>query len=47
MIIKNQPVKIKEHPPYLGDMEGKVLLNSIARATLDPETGEYSFQGAR
>jgi len=38
-------VKIKEHPPYLGDMEGKVLLNSMARATLDPKTGEYSFKG--
>ncbi|KAG6813968.1 hypothetical protein H0H92_005223, partial [Tricholoma furcatifolium] len=43
MMIKNSLVKIKEHPPYLGDMEGKVLLNSLARATLDPKTGEYSF----
>ncbi|KAF8071859.1 fatty acid synthase [Lyophyllum atratum] len=45
MMIKNSLVKIKEHPPYLGDMEGKVLLNSLARATLDPKTGEYSFKG--
>jgi fatty acid synthase subunit alpha len=45
MMIKNQLVKIKEHPPYLGDMEGKVLLNSMARATLDTKTGEYSFRG--
>ncbi|KAF9485144.1 fatty acid synthetase alpha subunit [Pholiota conissans] len=45
MMIKNSLVKIKEHPPYLGDMEGKVLLNSMARATLDPKTGEYSFRG--
>ncbi|KAG6910835.1 hypothetical protein DXG01_007150 [Tephrocybe rancida] len=45
MMIKNTLVKIKEHPPYLGDMEGKVLLNSLARATLDPKTGEYSFKG--
>jgi len=45
MTIKNQLVKIKEHPPYLGDMECKVLLNSMARATLDPKTGEYSFPG--
>ena len=37
--------KIKEHPPYVGDMEGKVLLNSMARATFDPRTSEYSFQG--
>lgn len=45
MMIKNSLVKIKEHPPYQGDMEGKVLLNSMARASFDPKTGEYSFQG--
>jgi len=45
MMIKNSLVKVKEHPPYLGDMEGKVLLNSMARATFDPKTGEYSFKG--
>jgi fatty acid synthase subunit beta len=45
MMIKNSLVKIKEHPPYVGDMEGKVLLNSMARATFDPKTGEYSFKG--
>jgi hypothetical protein len=45
MMIKNQLVKIKEHSPYLGDMEGKVLLNSMAHATLDTKTGEYSFRG--
>lgn len=45
MMIKNSLVKIKEHPPYIGDMEGKVLLNSMARATYDPKTGEYSFKG--
>jgi len=45
MMIKNSLVKIKEHPPYIGDMEGKVLLNSMARATFDPKTGEYSFKG--
>ena len=44
-MIKKSLVKIKEHPPYIGDMEGKVLLNSMARATFDPRTGEYSFQG--
>ena len=44
-MIKKTLVKIKEHPPYVGDMEGKVLLNSMARATFDPQTGEYSFQG--
>jgi fatty acid synthase subunit alpha len=45
MMIKKSLVKIKEHPPYVGDLEGKVLLNSMARATFDPRTGEYSFQG--
>jgi fatty acid synthase subunit alpha, fungi type len=45
MMTKNTLVKVKEHPPYLGDMEGKVLLNSMARATFDPKTGEYSFKG--
>ena len=44
-MIKNSLVKIKEHPPYVGEMEGKVLLNSMARATFDPRTGEYSFRG--
>ncbi|RDB25744.1 Fatty acid synthase subunit alpha [Hypsizygus marmoreus] len=45
MMIKNSLVKVKDHPPYIGDMEGKVLLNSMARATFDPKTGEYSFKG--
>lgn len=45
MMIKNSLVKIKDHPPYLGDMENKVLLNSLARATLDSKTGEYGFKG--
>lgn len=45
MMIKNSLVKVKERPPYIGDMEGKVLLNSMARATFDPKTGEYSFKG--
>ena len=42
MMIKNTLVKIKEHSPYVGDMDGKILLNSMARATLDSRTGEYS-----
>jgi len=45
MMIKNTLVKVKDHPPYLGDMEGKVLLNSLARASFDPKNGEYSFKG--
>ncbi|KAF4614083.1 hypothetical protein D9613_007929 [Agrocybe pediades] len=44
MMIKNSLVKIKEHPPYAPDVERKVLLNSMARATFDPKTGEYSFK---
>lgn len=44
MMVKNSLVRIKEHPPYVGDMEGKVLMNSLARATLNPKTGEYSFK---
>ena len=39
MMIKNTLVKIKEHPPYVGDIEGKILLNSMARATFNPRTG--------
>jgi len=45
MMIKKSLVKIKEHPPYVGDMERKVLLNSMSRATFDPKTGEFSFKG--
>ena len=40
-MIKKSLVKIKEHLPYVGDMEGKVLL---ARVAFNPRTGEYSFQ---
>ena len=41
-MIKKSLVKIKEHLPYVGDMERKVLLNSMARATFDPKTSKYS-----
>jgi fatty acid synthase subunit alpha len=41
MMITN--VKIKKAPPYSTDMERRVLMNSMARATLDPKTGSYSF----
>jgi fatty acid synthase subunit beta len=44
MMIKNSLVKIKDAPPYTPDMEGKVLLNSMARASLDPKTGSYTFR---
>jgi len=45
MMIKNQLVKIKEHPPYPPELERPVLLNSLSRTTYDPKTGEYSFKG--
>jgi fatty acid synthase subunit beta len=37
-------VKVKDHPPYHGEMERKVLINLMARATFDPKTGEFSFK---
>ena len=40
MMIKKTLVKIKEHLPYVGDMEGKVLLNSMARATWHQENSK-------
>ncbi|KDQ57051.1 hypothetical protein JAAARDRAFT_35647 [Jaapia argillacea MUCL 33604] len=43
MMIKNCLVKIKEAPPYTKDLEGPVLLNSMARAQYDPKTSSYSF----
>ena len=36
-------VKIKDGPPYTPDVEGKVLLNSLARATPSTRTGQYTF----
>ncbi|KAJ7285205.1 fatty acid synthase [Mycena rebaudengoi] len=44
MMIKNSLVKIKEAPPYTPDLEAPVLLNSLARASLDPKTGSYTFK---
>jgi fatty acid synthase subunit alpha len=43
MMITNSLVKVKEAPPYSVDMERRVLMNSMARATLDPKTGSYSY----
>jgi len=45
MMIKNSLVKIKDHPPYAPELERPVLLNSMARASFDIKTGEYSFKG--
>ena len=44
MMINNSLVKIKDAPPYTIDIESPVLLNSMARATLDEKTGSYSFK---
>lgn len=43
MMTHNSLVKIKDGPPYAPDVEGKVLLNSLARATLSTRTGQYAF----
>ncbi|KAF8206176.1 fatty acid synthase [Mycena galopus ATCC 62051] len=43
MMIKNSLVKIKETPPYSPDLEAPVLLNSLARASLDIKTGSYKY----
>ena len=40
MMIKNTLVKIKGHLPYVGDMEGKVLLNSMA--SVEQAGSQYS-----
>jgi len=42
-MITNSLVKIKEAPPYTPELEVPVLINSMARATLDVKTGSYSF----
>ncbi|KAF5337910.1 hypothetical protein D9758_013124 [Tetrapyrgos nigripes] len=44
MMINNNLVQIKEKPPYSLDIEDKVLLNSLARASPDPKTGSYTFK---
>lgn len=43
MMITNSLVKLKDSPPYSPELEGPVLLNSMARASLNPKTGQYSF----
>lgn len=43
MMIKNSLVKIKDGPPYTPELERQVLLNSMARATLNGKTGSYEF----
>ncbi len=44
MMIKNSLIKIKEHSPHQSGVEGKDLPNSMALASLDPESGQCSFR---
>jgi fatty acid synthase subunit alpha, fungi type len=44
MMATNALVKIKEAPPYTVELETPVLLNSLARASLDEKTGSYTFK---
>ncbi|KAL5526485.1 FAS2 [Sanghuangporus sanghuang] len=43
MMTTNSLVKIKDGPPYSSELEVPVLLNSMARASLDEKTGGYAF----
>lgn len=43
MMISNSLVRVKDSPPYPKELEGPVLLNSLARASYDPKTGSYAF----
>jgi fatty acid synthase subunit beta len=43
MMITNSLVKVKDAPPYVPELEVPVLMNSMARATLDVKTGSYKF----
>ncbi|KAI5122922.1 hypothetical protein M0805_007600 [Coniferiporia weirii] len=43
MMTTNSLVRVKDAPPYSAELEVPVLLNSLARTTLDEKTGSYSF----
>jgi len=43
MMTTNSLVRVKDAPPYTKDLEVPVLMNSMARATLDPKSGNYLF----
>ncbi len=42
MMITNSLVKVKDHPPFIPELEAPVLLNPLARVTCD-KTGDLSF----
>jgi fatty acid synthase subunit alpha, fungi type len=44
MMISNSLVKVKDAPPYSSELEDRVLLDSMSRATLDTKTGSYIFK---
>ena len=43
MMTTNTLVRIKDAPPYPKELEEPVLMNSMARTTLDQKSGTYSF----
>ncbi|KAF7312560.1 Fatty acid synthase subunit alpha [Mycena indigotica] len=43
MMIKHSLVRVKEAPPYSPELEAPVLLNSMARTSLDIKTNSYKF----
>ena len=43
MMTSNNLVRVKDAPPYSKELEGPVLLNSLARASYNPKTGSYEF----
>jgi fatty acid synthase subunit alpha, fungi type len=44
MMTMNTLVKIKEAPPYSIELETRVLLNSLVRASPDKKTGSHTFK---
>ncbi|KAJ7067175.1 fatty acid synthase [Mycena amicta] len=44
MMINNSLVRVKEAPPYTPELEAPVLLNSLARTSLDIKTNSYKFK---
>ncbi|KAH7913599.1 hypothetical protein BJ138DRAFT_606981 [Hygrophoropsis aurantiaca] len=44
MMTSNSLVRIKDGPPYTPELEQAVLMNPMARASLDPKTGSYSYR---
>ncbi|KAH9856627.1 fatty acid synthase [Lenzites betulinus] len=45
MMTLNSLVRVKDHPPYHKELEGPVLLNSLARTTYNAKAKSYEFTG--